>query len=62
MNNISNLFLVDLLLENLTKGAKIKNINIKTNRRVDKSRVGSYIAVTIKMFKIFFYLLKKRIH
>lgn len=62
MNNISNLFLVDLLLENLTKGAKIKNINIKTNRRIDKSRVGSYVVVTLKMLKIFFYLLKKRIH
>lgn len=61
LNNISKLFLIDLIIESLLKGAKIKNIKIKTNKRVDQPRVGNYINVTLKMIKILLYLFKKRI-
>lgn len=59
-NNVSELFLIDLLIESLLKGAKIKNIDIKINKRVDQPRVGGYITVTLKMIKILLYLFKKR--
>lgn len=61
LNKISNLFLIDLLMEGLINKVKIKNIDVKTVKRVGKPRVGTYISVTFKMLKILAYLLKKKI-
>jgi hypothetical protein len=58
---ISDLFLIDLLVENLQNNIKIKNINVTIKKRIGNPRVGNYLNVSIKMFKILLYLFKKRI-
>ena len=56
LQNNRNVFLVDLILESIKKGLKIKNYNIKTNLRKDKSRVGNFIKANTKMLKILSYI------
>ncbi len=52
-----NLFLVDILLISIHKGYKIACAEIKVNKRKGKSRVGSILAVNLKIIKIIFFSL-----
>ena len=48
---IKNFFLVDIILENI-KNKTIKNFQISTNKRKDKSRVGNLLFTNFKLIKI----------
>ena len=54
---LKNLFLVDLLLEFIKKGFKIRNVSIKIKKRTDYPKVGGFFRVNLKMMLIFINVL-----
>ena len=50
--NFGNFFLVDFLLYLKKKKLKIINLEISTNKRIGKKKVGGVISVNLKEFKI----------
>lgn len=54
--NFGNFFLVDFLLYFKKKKLKIINLEISTNKRIGKTKVGGIISVNLKEFKIIFKL------
>ena len=59
LNNVKKKFLVDLIYIYFNENYKIKNLNITTNKRVGKAKVGSSIGVNFKILLIIFYYLFK---
>tara|TARA_Y100000590_G_scaffold420131_1_gene522505 strand:+ start:375 stop:1034 length:660 start_codon:yes stop_codon:yes gene_type:complete len=57
LDNVKNLFLVDLLVSFIKQGYKVKCIFIKTKNRPDDPRVGGIVSVSFKMLLIFKYVL-----
>lgn len=55
--NIGDYFLIDFLLKLDKKNFKIVNIEISTNKRLGKPKVGNLINLTIKELKILFKLI-----
>ena len=58
---IGHYFLVDFLLKFVKSDLKIINIEINTNKRVGNPRVGTFISLTFKEFKILFKLILSKI-
>ncbi len=50
-----NNFLVDIITNAVKKKYKIRNFNIKTNKRLDKPRIGNILNSNFKIFKILIY-------
>ena len=56
LDKVKNYFLVDLIIDFFNKDIKILDIDIHTNKRKDKPRIGNIFKSNIKMLKIFFKL------
>lgn len=56
LNKIKDYFLVDLLINFLSRNTKILNIDIQTNKRKDEPRIGNFFKSNLKMLKIFLKL------
>ena len=56
-SKLKEFFLVDLLLEFIKMGYKVKNIPVKIYKRTDEPKVGNSFKVNFKMFLIFIKVL-----
>jgi hypothetical protein len=58
-DKIKKLFLVDLLIEFIKSGYKVKSFTISTKNRTDNPKIGGFVKVNLKMVYIFINILFK---
>ncbi len=61
-DGIGYFFLIDFLLKFVRRDLKIINIEIITNQRIGKSKVGNFISLNLKELKILYKLILNKIN